>query len=122
MTRRAGLTLLEVVLSIVLLTLVAATCLPLLAGLSGVAARDVADADLRELELLVDDALKGLGPEELAALPGEGVLPGTEGAGWNRVRYRRLAPARREVEHVWYAFGDEQGWIVRWIPRPEAAR
>ena len=121
MTRRRGLTLLEVLASTVLLTMLASACLPLLRQ----AMRDLRPTDepfaLVELTQLAERFLadpSAFGVESLPSQLDELHLPWPERPDRSPVTVRRLtadAPPPPPHDHAWLSFSCEGQRIFRWL-------
>ena len=116
MTARRGLTLVEVLASTVLLTLIAATCVPVLRQAMDAAREPTRSIDLVDLAELADQ-LAG-DPDALGPLGAEGQLelPWPDQPDHPAVLISRLESAGGdEVDHAWLTFNCD-GWsVTRWI-------
>ena len=132
MTSQRGLTLIEVLASTVLLTLIAATCVPLLRQAMEAAREPVRSIDLADLAELADrlvadpEAMESLGFESQQELPWPDLADGPPVV-ITRFDAAGGRTADGEVNHTWLTFTCD-GWSVsRWLaieteqePRGEA--
>ena len=121
MSARSGLTLLEVLASLVLLTLIAAATVPVLMAAVGALKEPPARAGVTELaelaeRLIEDPAAFGYGAE----LPAAGTIAWPQHPGRAPARFEVLAPQDTEIEHAWLALEVEGTAVFRWLP--EGAR
>ena len=115
---RAGLTLIEVVVALALLTLVAVTCLPLL--------RQATHFPLPVDRSLRVHAVRGLADHFLEApehfgydeLSYAGYLSGPDDIDEDPLAFRRLEPRESEIDHHWMAFTRDGVRVFRWVPAP----
>ncbi len=118
MTRRRGLTLLEVLASTVLLTMLASACLPLLRqAMSDLRQTDepFALVELTQLaELFLADP-SAFGVESLPSPLDELHLPWPERPGRSPVTVRRWRADAPPPDHAWLSFSCEGQRIFRWL-------
>ena len=122
---RAGLTLIEVVAALALLTLVAVTCLPLLRQATDfprpVDRSSRVHTALTLAEKFLEDP-ESFGYDELSDM---GYLSGPGAVDEDPLTFRRLEPREREIDHHWMAFTRDGVRVFRWVPvppEPEQAR
>lgn len=115
---RAGLTLIEVVVALALLTLVAVTCLPLLRQATHFPRPVDRSLRVRAVGRLADDFLEAperFGYDELSAV---GTLSGSDAVDGDPLVFRRLEPRELEIDHHWMAFTRGGVRVFRWVPDP----
>ena len=119
MKRSRGLTLIEVLASILILSLLAATCVPMLRD-SMRALRHTADAAiyLTELSGLADDVMDNPAPFGIEAweLTTEQTLPWPDQPDRSSVEVAVLRTTDAQIDHVWVLFEWEEHRVSRWAP------
>ncbi len=115
---RAGLTLIEVVAALALLTLIAVTCLPLLRRATHFPHSVDRSSSLRAVRGLADSFLEA--PENFGydELSDTGYLSDPDSDDGSPFIFRRLEPRKREVDHHWLAFTRDGLRVFRWVPAP----
>lgn len=117
---RAGLTLIEVVVALALLTLIAVTCLPLLRQATRFPHAVDRSLRVRAMGNLADSFLEA--PERFGhdELSGVGYLSGADAVGGDPLAFRRLEAREPELDHHWMAFTRGGVRVFRWVPvRPQ---
>lgn len=123
MTVQRGLTLVEVLAALLLLSLIAGTCLPLLRSIRIHLEEAEPAIELYELAQLADRTLTRAGTDLAEGGPVRFELP------WERVQERPLlvhvrvvkASESDEIEslpHAWVIFESDGLVVSRWIPKP----
>jgi len=113
---RAGLTLIEVVAALALLTLIAVTCLPLLRQATNFPSpvdRSSSLQAVRGLAASFLDAPEHFGYDELSDM---GYLTGADALDESPLTFRRLEPQESEIDHQWMAFSRDGVRVFRWVP------
>lgn len=117
MTRRHGLTLLEVLIAVTLMSLLTVTCIPLIRSSLAVVHEPPAQIHLDELksfvELILDDPEAFGLSESMLADPGSFDLQWPDQPDYPAVTVHRLAPPE-DAAHTWLIFTCEPWTISRW--------
>ncbi len=119
MRRRHGLTLVEVLASTVLLTLVAATCMPLLRQAMRGLREPATPFELLELVEFADAFVAdpaAFGFDEIQPVDGEAQLesPWPQDPDRPAVAVRRLTVDDQDADHAWLTFTCDRWTVCRW--------
>ena len=114
---RRGLTLIEVLAAVALLSLIAATCTPLMQRSLGLLGRTAHTIDVGDLGRLADLILAE--PERFELPPLEELIEATvtwiDGEDMRLVTVRRIPTSAEGVDHGWIAVTCADRTVLRWI-------
>jgi len=112
MKSRAGMTLVEVVASLLIISLIVSTCIPFIRKIAALGERQAGLVDADHLRAVTDDFLSIPREPGFEIIPSEGTIPSTA------IRFRRL-DATEGSDHFWILFEHEASAFVRWVPSSE---
>lgn len=121
MRPQAGLTLLEVLMSVLILALLAAAVTPLLR--SSLGQLDVEpepiSGDASSLAELIEQFVRQPEPFGYDRIPDQGRIEWPDEPLRPALAFRRLGSTDPEAQHAWLVFETEAGTMLRWVPTPD---
>lgn len=115
-----GFTLVEVLASLVILSLVTAAVVPLLKHARQLSVRNDPKTELCVLAAAAELILAELDEDRLQALLHDGaVLIDVPEASGMQLKVELLRPLDEQADHAWVTVGDGNGVVFRWIQLPE---